>query len=180
MEGTMAVITCFAGTFAPRNWAYCSGQLLAISTNQALFSLLGTTYGGNGVNTFGLPDLRGRTPVSAGQGLGLPPYSLGQLSGTETVTLNASNLPPHNHNGNAIYKLMVDSQDGSVAEPDYNYPAGLAGAYNNTQDGTMLAPTYLNTSVINPNGGSAPMPIRSPYLGMSFVICLYGIFPSRN
>lgn len=180
MEGTMAVVTCFAGNFAPRNWAYCSGQIMSISTNQALFSLLGTTYGGNGQTTFGLPDLRGRAPVSAGQGLGLPPFSLGQLTGTETVTLNASNLPPHVHTGPSVFKLSVDSTDGTVAEPDYNYPAGLAGAYNTTQNGTMLEPTYPNTSVINPNGGSQPMPIRSPYLGMNYIICLFGIFPSRN
>jgi microcystin-dependent protein len=180
MEGTMAVITCFAGNFSPRNWAYCSGQIMSISTNQALFSLIGTTYGGNGTTTFALPDLRGRTPVSAGQGFGLPPYSLGPITGSETVTLNASNLPPHNHNGNTMFKIQVDSQDGSVAQPDFNYPAGLANAYSNTQNGKMLEPSYPNTSIINNNGGSQPMPIRSPYLGMNFVICLYGIFPSRN
>jgi microcystin-dependent protein len=99
MEGVLAVVTCFAADFAPKNWALCSGQILQISTNQALFSLLGTTYGGNGIQTFGLPDLRGRTPVSAGQGPGLSNYNLGQVTGAESVTLTTPNLPSHIHTG---------------------------------------------------------------------------------
>src|SRR5436189_142599 len=105
MEGVIAVVTCFAADFAPKNWAFCNGQLLAISTNQALFSLLGTTYGGNGVQTFGLPDLRGRTPVSPGQGNGLSNYALGQSAGAESVSVTGNNMPAHNHNGNITLQL---------------------------------------------------------------------------
>src|SRR6185436_412469 len=97
-EPFIGMIVMFAATFAPRNWAFCDGQLLSIAQNTALFSILGTTYGGNGQTTFALPDLRSRVPVSTGQGPGLSNYSLGQVGGTETVTLNINQLPAHVHN----------------------------------------------------------------------------------
>src|ERR1700710_1746158 len=97
MEAFLATILLFAGNFAPSGWAFCNGQLLAIAQNQALFSLLGTTYGGNGIQTFGLPDLRGRVPIHFGQGPGLSSYSIGQSGGTENTTLLLNNLPQHNH-----------------------------------------------------------------------------------
>src|SRR4051812_5269128 len=97
MDGFLGEIRLFAPTFAPKYWAYCSGQLLPISQNQALFAILGTTYGGNGTITFALPDLRGKAPVGVGQGLGLASYALGQQTGTATNTLTGGNLPPHNH-----------------------------------------------------------------------------------
>src|SRR5689334_22706995 len=117
MEGVYGVVTCFAGNFAPRNWATCDGQILSISQNTALFSILGTTYGGNGQTTFALPDLRGRAPISSGQGPGLTNYSLGESLGSETTTLTISNLPAHNHNGQATVQLKADSEDGVDPTP---------------------------------------------------------------
>src|SRR5438045_6226416 len=97
MDGVLAYVTLFAGNFAPRAWALCNGQILAISQNTALFSLLGTTYGGNGQTTFALPDLRGRVPLHPGQGPGLAPRSLGETAGTENVTLSTNQMPQHAH-----------------------------------------------------------------------------------
>jgi microcystin-dependent protein len=178
MEGVMAVVTCFAADFAPKYWALCNGQILQISTNQALFSLLGTTYGGNGVQTFGLPDLRGRTPVSAGQGPGLPSYNLGQVSGAESVTLTVNNLPPHIHSGAVTLQLQADSNPGSSTSVEFAYPAALNGAYANAPNGTMVAPAYAAT--IGNAGNNSPVSILSPYLAINYIICLTGIFPSRN
>jgi microcystin-dependent protein len=180
MEGVIGVVTCFAGTFAPRNWAYCNGQLLPIAQNQALFSILGTTYGGNGTTTFGLPNLQSRTAISSGQAPGLSNYALGQLSGTEAATLNSNNLPGHLHNGNIALKLTADSSDGTVTRAANNYPALLAGAYATapTAGVNMATPAYAVT--IGLAGSTQPMPVRAPYLGMSYIVCLFGIFPSRN
>lgn len=179
MEGTLAVVTCFAADFAPRNWAYCSGQILPIAQNQALFSLLGTTFGGNGQTTFALPDLRGRAPLGTGQGPGLSNVNLGQVSGAENVTLNVNQIPPHVHNGVFSGRLSWDNAAASQAEVDFVYPAQVANAYSTTQNGNMVAITDV-TAVINNAGANQPIPIRSPYLGMSYIICLAGIFPSRN
>jgi microcystin-dependent protein len=179
MEGTLAVVTCFAADFAPRNWAYCSGQILPIAQNQALFSLLGTTFGGNGQTTFALPDLRGRAPLGTGQGPGLSNINLGQVSGSETATLNVNQIPAHVHNGVFSGRLSWDNASASQAEVDFVYPAQVANAYSTTQNGNMVAITDV-TAVINNAGSNQPIPIRSPYLGMSYIICLAGIFPSRN
>jgi microcystin-dependent protein len=178
MEGVLAVVTCFAADFAPRGWAFCNGQILPIAQNQALFSLLGTTYGGNGVTTFALPNLQGRTAVSSGQGLGLSNYTLGQLTGTETVTLTSGNLPSHVHNGNISLQLDADSSDGTITRAANSYPALYAGAYASTPGAAMAAPGY-NVS-IGTAGGGQPMPIRAPFLAINYIICLQGIFPSRN
>jgi microcystin-dependent protein len=179
MEGVMAVITCFAGDFAPKNWATCDGQIMSISTNQALFSLLGTTYGGNGVQTFGLPDLRGRAPVCTGQGPGLSNYNLGQVAGSEFAFLTATNLAPHNHNGPVTLSLPASSDDATEPTPNDGYPGRFTGMYATTApDTTMLAPAY--TPTIQNAGNGAGVDIRSPFLAINHVICLYGIFPSRN
>lgn len=180
MEGVIGVVTCFAADFAPKYWANCDGQTLPIAQNQALFSILGTTYGGNGVNTFQLPDLRGRTPVCAGQGQGLSNYALGQQSGTETTTMTMNNLPPHAHNGAVNVKLEADSNGGAQPSPEFAYPAALAGAYATTATPgvSMVSPNY--TVTVGVAGASQPIPIRPPYLAVNYIICLMGIFPSRN
>lgn len=180
MNGTLAVVTCFAANFAPRGWAYCNGQILAISTNQALFSLLGTTFGGNGQTTFALPDLRNRVPIGTGTGPGLGNYTLGQAAGSSTVTLTINNLPAHNHTGNVNVSIQCDAAAGTEANPDGMYPAGTAQAYGTTATPgiAMAAPAY--TVAIQPAGGSQPMPTMPPYLGMNYIICLQGVFPSRN
>ena len=179
MEGIMAFITCFGGNFAPRNWATCDGQIINISTNQALFSLLGTYYGGDGVSTFALPDLRGRTPVCTGQGIGTKNYVLGQKAGTETVTLATNNLPAHSHNGTVLLQQAATTDDGIDGTPNDGFPARYTGAYAAKADSsTMLAPTI--TATIANAGGSTPVPVRTPYLAVYYIICTAGIFPSRN
>lgn len=178
MDATLAVITMFGGDFAPRGWAFCWGQLLPINQNQALFSLLGTTYGGNGTTTFALPDLRGRTPLHAGQGPGLSPYSLGQRAGSETATLLLNNLPSHSHAG--TFNFAVSSNAATTDEPGGAVPANgsttayLTGGTVSGQLGGVSSTTIGNT------GGSQPFALRQPYLGIHFIIALQGIFPSRN
>jgi microcystin-dependent protein len=179
MEGTMAVVTTWAADFAPKNWAYCAGQLLSIAQNTALFSLLGTTYGGDGRVTFGLPDLRGRLPIGTGQLAGGENYQLGEMSGKPTTTLTIANLPSHNHNGTAIVALQGNGTDGSSGEPGGNFPGALTNAYSTANpDGAMQAPTY--TGVVGVAGASMPYSNQSPYLALNYIICMYGIFPSRN
>jgi microcystin-dependent protein len=155
--------------FPPRSWATCQGQLLPINQNQALFSLLGTTYGGNGTTTFQLPDLRGRAPVHAGQGPGLSNISLGQISGQENVTLLTTQLPSHSHTASA------SSAAPSVGSPANNaWATGGSASYASTGGASMSA-TALSTT-----GGSQPHPNIQPSLVVNFCIALVGIFPSRN
>lgn len=161
--------------FAPRGWAMCEGQLLPIASNTALFSILGTTYGGNGTTNFALPDLRGRAPIHTGasQGAGLSPVVLGQMSGQESVTLLPQNVPPHTHLINGT------TADGNSGNPQGAIPANtklLDKEYSNASANTMM-----NSAMVGPAGGSNfPVNNMQPYLGMYYVICLQGIFPPRN
>jgi microcystin-dependent protein len=179
MEGTMAEIRMFAGNFNPRFWFFCQGQLLSIAQNTALFSLVGTIYGGNGQTTFGLPDFRGRVAVGTGNGAGLPSVQLGEMSGFNTTTLLSINLPAHNHQvtGNITPRAFADS--GNQESPENNFSAGSATKpYNNAADVNMQPiPVSLPTTVA---GSSAPVNIMQPYLGMNYIICSQGIYPSRN
>ncbi|MBL7974341.1 MAG: phage tail protein [Candidatus Kapabacteria bacterium] len=158
--------------FAPRNYAYCAGQLLSIQQNTALFSLLGTTYGGDGRTTFGLPDLRSRIPLHMGQGPGLTPRTQGEMSGSETVSLNQSQIPSHNHLVNA------NNTTGSGTTPGNRFPAkdGLSRSlqFGNKPTG-MMNPTMISNS-----GGSQPHNNIMPSLVVNYCIALQGIFPSRN
>ena len=167
----------FAGNFAPRGYMLCQGQLLSISQNTALFSILGTTYGGDGQVTFGLPDLRGRMPIGQGQGPGLSQIVIGELSGVENVTLTTNNLPAHNHT------LTADTNAASVGTPAGNLLADSGGGQ------TAGAPIYSNSGVPNSAlnaksigvaGSSQPLPIRNPFLGLNYIICTEGLYPSRN
>lgn len=174
MEGTIAEIRMFAGNFAPRNWAFCNGQILSIAQNTALFSLLGTTYGGNGQTTFALPNLQGRVAVGAGNGPGLPSVLLGEASGAASVTLGIANLPSHSHS------IQVNNNITGMS-------ATAAGNYLNskTESGESVASVgssnvVLNAATIGNAGGGQPFDNRQPYLGMNFIICLFGIYPSRN
>ncbi|NTS39379.1 phage tail protein [Flavisolibacter sp. BT320] len=178
MEPLMATIILFAGNFAPRGWAFCNGQILSIAQNTALFALLGTTYGGNGQTTFALPDLRGRTPVGTGQGPGLSGIDLGEVAGTETVTLIISNMPAHNH-------VITVNPKAINAAGDTSNPTGAYLANSGALDKEFKATgTLVNmgaaTATSNIAGGSQPFSIRNPYLGMNYIIAMEGIFPSRN
>ena len=171
MEGTIGEVRIFAGNFAPRNWAFCQGQLIQISQNAAMFSILGTTYGGDGRTTFGLPDLRGRSPIGAGQGPGLSNRFLGSKSGSETTTLAESNLPSHDHN----VSPPADSNEGNLADPSGNVPAATedpVNAYSSTNNTTMAS---TNTST---TGGGNPANNMQPFMAMHYVICLAGVFPT--
>jgi microcystin-dependent protein len=155
--------------FAPRGWAFCDGQLLSISSNQALFALLGTIYGGDGRTTFGLPDLRGRLPIHEGAGPGLPTYRLGQKGGKIAATLTEQNLPQHSH----TLKPRCSNSGGAAKTPAGNYHA-VGGDYISTHDATMA------DQETDATGGGQAFPVQSPYLALNFVIALVGIFPSRN
>jgi microcystin-dependent protein len=176
-EPTLATIKMFGGNFAPRSWALCNGQILAIAQNQALFSLLGTTYGGDGRTTFALPDLRGRTPIHEGTGPGLSPRPLGQRSGTETNTLVSANLPPHNHIATGTVKAKNGAGDES--NPGGGFPA-TAGTdlYADTSNTSMAGDSVAVT--INNNGNQQPINNMQPYTVVNYIICIQGLFPSRS
>jgi microcystin-dependent protein len=173
MDEFIAIIKMFGGNFAPRGWAFCNGQILSIAQNTALFSILGTTYGGNGQTTFALPDLRGRVPIHPGQGPGLSPYSLGQVAGTENTTLNINQLPSHSHN----VAPFCNSSEGGSATPAAGFMGKTGGdaIYAANHDSTPMGVTPSGLT-----GGNQPTPIIQPYLCVNFIICLEGIFPSRN
>jgi microcystin-dependent protein len=177
MEGVMGVVVCFAGSYVPRNWASCDGQTLFISEHPALFKLLGATYGGDGITTFKLPDLRGRTAVSAGQSPNHN-YTLGESYGSESVTLGFNHLPAHKHDGDIALHLSANSGPGIDATVNEGYPAEYTGAYATSGGSTMLAPEY--TTTIGNAGSGVPVDTRSPFLVITYIICLKGIYPSRS
>ena len=170
-------IRVFSYDFAPRGWATCSGQLLSIAQNTALFSLLGTTYGGDGQTTFGLPDFRGRASIHEGQGGGLANYSLGQNGGAETVILTTAQLPSHTH----LYKAM--SSDGTVNPPKDAYLAKVQRPANVGFINAYAAPGGNAVPLGNQalaTGSGFPHENMEPYLVLNYSIALQGIFPSRN
>ena len=165
-------IRMFGGNFAPRGWALCNGQLLAISQNTALFSLLGTSFGGDGVTTFALPDLRGRAPMHWGQGPGLTNRILGESAGEEAVTLLGTQIPPHNHTVAAV------SGPGNAGSP----PGGLWAASSSRDSiySNASPDAQMNPQAIGGGGGSQPHDNMSPYLAVTFIIALEGIYPPRT
>jgi len=170
-------IFMYAYDWAPKNYALCAAQLLAINQNQALFSILGTTYGGNGVQTFGLPDLRGRTYLSWGQGPGLNNYVLGELTGNQSVTLLQSNLAQHNHLFNVNNGAATSGVPGSgvVLSQGPVVNNSTVPLYSTSSPTAQMNPTELANA-----GSSQPLSILQPYLCLNFSVCLYGLFPSRN
>lgn len=182
-EPFIGEVKILAFQFAPKSYMLCSGQILSIAQNSALFALLGTTYGGNGQTTFALPDLRGRMPIGQGTGPGLPSHSMGEVAGTTSVTLLSSNLPAHVHTlNNMNVKLRVN---GSSA--DSNTPADFyLGTNNNEQlysetpgNNEFAAPAVVSGTT-DIAGSNAPIGIMNPYLVINYSIAIYGIFPSRN
>jgi microcystin-dependent protein len=197
-EPFMGTVMIWAPNFAPRGWAFCQGQIIAISTNSALFSLLGVVYGGNGQTTFGLPNLAGRVPVGQGQSPGTSSYTLGQTAGTENVTLTTAQMPLHNHG--AVFTPTGGTLSAATT-------AGATGASMTPSNGAMLGvaedtlqgytvPLYVpstttptaqlggvnasGTVAVAPNGSSLPFPVMQPYQVLNYVIALEGVFPSRN
>ncbi len=169
----------FGFQFAPKGWALCAGQLLSIAQNTALFSLLGTTYGGNGVTTFQLPDLRGRTPITPGQAPGGSPYTLGETGGVETVTLLSTQMPMHNHtfSGTLQPGSKKPVANGIFADDDdTTQTVEYFAAYN--APGSVLTP--LNAVTLGTAGSSQPHSNMQPYLVINYCIALVGIYPSRN
>ena len=172
METYLATIMQFAFGFAPKGWATCQGQLVSIAQNQALFSLLGTTYGGNGTTTFALPDLRGRTAIGFGQGFGLPTYTLGEMVGRESVNLTIANMPQHRHLINA------SSQASDAASP-----AGAFFANTGLKDGeykTSGAQVAMNAAMMGNAGSGSPVSLMQPYLVVNYCIAMQGVYPSRD
>ncbi|HEU0121792.1 MAG TPA: tail fiber protein [Bryobacteraceae bacterium] len=153
--------------FAPKGWALCNGQLLPIAQNSALFSLLGVTYGGNGTTNFALPDLRGRVPISSGQGPGLANYVLGEPGGEESITLTTPEIPAHTH------AVACYNGDAETSSPVNNLLANST-AYASTPDAAMAA------TMIGSSGENQPHGNMQPYLPMNWIIALAGIFPSRS
>lgn len=177
-EPFIAEIRVFGFNFAPRNWAFCQGQIVSIVQNTALFSLLGTTYGGNGQTTFGLPNLQGMAGIGQGNGPGLTPQSLGQVGGVNSVTLVASEIPQHTHTLSAGV-LSTPNAAQNVATPANNAMFGLAGP-NNTYIDPVTPNTAFNAAAIANTGSSTPHENRQPFLALNFCICMAGIFPARN
>ncbi len=182
MDPLLASLMLFAGNFIPRGYLACNGQLIQISQNTALFSLLGTTYGGNGTTTFAVPDLRGRVPVGVGQGGGLSNYDLGQAGGTENTTLTQSNMPNHTHGINVTAAQAVTSGPGGSESPVGTIPASSGASEN------FAAPASANgftgglsvTATAAPAGGSTPFSNVQPYLTLTWCIASEGVYPSRN
>jgi len=172
-EPILGQIMCGAWNFAPRGWALLNGQLLPIATNTALFALLGTTYGGDGRTTFALPDLRGRFPMHWGMGPGLTNRDLGERAGTETVTLNTSQLPPHAHQ----VAPLGSNNDATSVSPAGKVPAAKARTTLYTDPTNLVSEAATTTSA---TGGGAPVDNMPPYLTFTCVIAVEGIFPSRN
>lgn len=173
MEAYIGQIMLFAGTYAPKGWAFCEGQLLSISQNTALFSLLGTQFGGDGINTFALPDLRGRVVVGPGNGPGLSPKTQGQQGGVESVTLTANQMPQHTHG------VMCDTQSPPPALK--NSPAGNLPA--NLSSGTGYGPgtnATMSQAMIQASGGSQPHENMQPWACIHYIIALTGLYPPRD
>ena len=201
MDTFIGQIIMFAGNFAPRDWAFCDGQLLQISENQSLYSILGTTYGGDGRTTFGLPDFRGRVPIGKGQGNGLTTRRMGEQIGIEDVTLSTAQMPIHSHaaettiSGSSVTaKLKASSAEGTTNVPLNNYLAkpnniGLQSInmYDSSADIEMasdaieidLSAVTANTTSDDTGGNSAHNNIQ-PSLVMNYIICVNGVYPSRS
>jgi len=197
MEGTIGEIRLFAGNFSPKNWAYCQGQMISVQSNTALFAILGTMYGGNGTSTFQLPNTIGSVVIGAGQGPGLSLYNIGESGGSTNVTLTVAELPMHIHaatyqqgiSGNITLNAAttgdtsdpnnaVIASDGSTSHYIGSGPT-VAMATGSASMGGFTVPAPTNIS-IGSAGGSTPHNNMQPYMGMNYIICMFGYFPSRN
>ncbi|SHF97911.1 phage tail protein [Flavobacterium aquidurense] len=179
MEGTIGEIRLMAGSYAPVNWAFCNGQILAVQSNTPLFAIIGTTYGGNGSTTFALPNLGGRTVIGRGQGVGLSDYDLGQISGTNGITLTSLELPSHTHVSSASISIPAYSDAGDLDTPAGNTLAAKPNMYSSAPGEDDMKPTAFGVTV-GPIGSGQQITITQPTLGMNYMICLVGNFPPRS
>jgi len=163
-------IRMFGGNFAPAGWAFCNGQTMSIAENDVLFALIGTTYGGDGQQTFNLPDLRGRLPMHMGTGSGLTPRTIGEMGGVETVTLTTPQIPSHNH------APMAASGGGNQTTPQNGLWAGAAASRYSSSAPNLA----MNNTLVGGAGGNQPHDNLMPYLAISFIISLFGVFPTQN
>lgn len=179
-------IRLFGGNFTPRNWANCEGQLLPIANNTALFSILGTTYGGDGRTTFALPDLRSRTVIGEGRGPGLPDNRLGQAMGTPTNTLTVQQMASHSHSASVsgTVKIPTDENSATTTSPTDAYPSITNEDFyaKASSPGTSMGSVNLNgvTANIDNTGNNQPVNNHMPSLGLRYIIALYGLYPSRS
>lgn len=204
MEGYFAEVRLFAGNFAPMYWAFCQGQTMSINENTALYSLLGTQYGGDGQQTFSLPDLRGRVPVGIGTGTGLPFVFQGEQSGNEYCIMQYSQMPAHTHpvtsgttglipvDGDVQITMNVNNNPGTNPSPENNFIAGYSGLFTNaSSNNDSLASHALNVNTNNLSvnlgavqasltGAGQPISTMMPFLVLNYIICVEGIYPSRN
>jgi len=177
MTPVIGVVVCFAGQFIPRDWAACDGQTFSISEHPLLYKLLGTTYGGNSTH-YKLPDLRGRTAVSAGKSP-FNNYSLGDAAGVELVRLDLNHIPEHTHKGYFEVQVSASSEPGIDPAVNDGFPSDYTGAYSTIGNATMSAPDYKNVAIGN-IGSGAPVDTRSPFCVITHIICIEGIYPSRS
>ncbi len=179
MEGTIGEIRVFAGNFAPLNWAFCNGATLPIANYEALYTLIGTIYGGDGQTTFNLPNLSSRIPVGTGQGPGLANVILGQLAGSENATMTSNQMPSHNHLGSGSISIPTLSEADTSGSPTDAELAGLAKAYS-TEAADSFLKAGTSTVTLTAAGQGVSFSILQPYLATNYIICTVGIFPSRN
>jgi microcystin-dependent protein len=182
MEGVIGYTTLFAGNFAPKNWAMCQGQIINIASNTALFSILGTVYGGNGTTTFGLPNLQGRAVVGVGTGPGLSQYSLGQNGGTESISVSLNQMPMHVHPVTYTTTLGAGTNATASSPSAATYSADNGGVnlpYASPAD-TALKPYPGNITMANAGSGPSPISSMNPFLALNYIVCLYGVYPARN
>lgn len=185
MEQYIGQIIMFGGNFAPRSWAFCNGQLLAISQNNALFSILGTTYGGDGRTTFALPDLRGRAPVHPGQAPGTSDnIRLGQRGGNDTHILSVQEMAPHGHDASALKGTLSANEEDGISEDPQGNNFGVASdgtPYNSDANDKVMAPNTINVAGTTANtGGGRAFSVRNPYEGINYIIALQGLYPPRS
>ncbi|AGC76014.1 microcystin-dependent protein [Nonlabens dokdonensis] len=173
MNPFLGEIVMFAGNFAPRGWSLCNGQLLAITQYSALFSILGTTYGGDGRTTFALPDFRSRSPIHQGKGPGLTDIRLGERSGNEQISLSLLNLPNHSHTG----EIKVSN---AAADDDSPGSSASIGSSEIFVEGASTTALSFGSVELGNTGGQQPFPSRNPYIGINYIIAMQGTFPSRN
>lgn len=179
MDEYIGIIKIFGGNFAPTGWLSCEGQLLPIAQYDVLFSLLGTTYGGDGNTTFALPDLRGRMPVGQGNGAGLQPITLGQKGGSETVTLTMNNLPTHTHPLHVSVTIPVNADGANSDSPEGAYMATSGSSiYSSTASGAFAGSPQVSAQ-LSYEGAGQPFDNRMPFLGVRYIICTEGVYPTR-